>query len=210
MAGNGGALTGGSGGQPVSPEGGEPAVPEPARILADSVTDFRMVQGAFGWLYGYDDGNLEHFAQLTEKSVIRTFEPVIQDTWDCWSLNTMHWTQIFRLGAHPNGTETSVPGKPALERAVRRWVSSYAGNVLISGEAAKLDLVGSNGVEVLVYVDGAVLFNQVIQGDDGAGIGYQLPATAVHVGSNIDFVLDPHDGADHHDLTRFTATIVRE
>jgi hypothetical protein len=32
---------------------------------------------------------------------------------------------------------------------------------------------------------------------------------SVVVGSNVDFVLDAHDGSDHHDLTRFTSVIER-
>jgi hypothetical protein len=207
-AGSGGALTGGSGGAAAG-EGGEPAAPEPPRILADSVADFTLTQGSYGWYYGSDDGSLEHFTLLTEKSVIILFEPVIPATWDCWANKTAHWTQIFRLGAHPNGTDTSSPSNAVLERAVRRWVSNYAGKVIISGEAAKIDLVGSNGVDVLIYVDGVLLFNQFIQGDDGAGLAYELSST-LNVGSTVDFVLDPHEGADHHDLSRFTAAIVRE
>lgn len=209
LAGNGGTPSAGSGGEPLAGagEGGEPAAPD--RILADSVLDFSLTQGTHGWYYGSDDGSLQQFTLLTEKSTITNFEPIITDTWDCWANETTHWTQIFRLGAHPNGTDTSPPSKAVLERAVRRWVSNYAGNVVIVGQAAKLDLVDSNGVDVLIYVDGVLLFNQFIEGDDGAGIGYRLSA-AVQVDSTIDFVLDPHLGADHHDLTRFTATIARE
>jgi hypothetical protein len=32
---------------------------------------------------------------------------------------------------------------------------------------------------------------------------------SLRVGSTVDFVLDPRDGADHHDLSRFTGIVAR-
>jgi hypothetical protein len=179
------------------------------RLLADSVADFSLVQGEHGWYYGFDDGNRESFELLTEQSTIRNFVAPTGEVWDCWTTPGTQWTQIFRLGAHSNGLDTSVPAEPLLQRAVRRWVSSVAADVVISGELAKIDVaVPSNGVDGLLLVDGAVLYSGFIGGDDGAGLDYEANAT-LRVGSTVDLVLDPHDSDDHHDLSRFTSIIER-
>jgi hypothetical protein len=183
-------------------------VTEPARLLADSVADFSLTQGERGWSYGYDSGSLDTFTLMTRKSVVTNYVPPSNDVWDCWANETAHWTQIFQLGAHPNGTDTSTPSNAILQRAVRRWTSTFAGEVTISGEIAKIDTVGSNGVDAFVYVDGAQLYTTFIAGDDSAGRIYEVVA-ALRVGSTVDFVLDPHEGADPHDLSRFTGIVVR-
>jgi hypothetical protein len=188
---------------------------EPVRLLADSVADFSSTtQGEHGWTYGYDGGSLDSFTQMTRTATIINYKPVSMDVWDCWAGDLPYWTQLFSLGGHPNGTDTGRPSKPLLQRAVRRWTSNYAGDIMISGEAAKIDLVGSgvdgsNGVDVSVYVDLAPVYTTFIPGDDGAGTSYRVPAT-VQFGSFVDFVIDPHESNDHHDLTRFTGVIVAQ
>lgn len=208
-----GSGTGGDIGGVVEPGGGTDAgagAPgmEAPRLLADSVADFSLTQGERGWSYGYDSGSLDSFALLNRKSVITTYVPASNDVWDCWANTTAHWTQIFQFGAHPNGTETSSPSNSILQRAVRRWTSTFAGDVTIAGEIAKIDLEASNGVDAFVYVDGVQLYTTFIAGNDGGGRSYKVVA-ALHVGSTVDFVLDPHEGADHHDLSRFTGIVVR-
>ncbi|HKY35105.1 MAG TPA: hypothetical protein VJN18_04130 [Polyangiaceae bacterium] len=195
---------------PAAGAGGTPDEPpvQTSPLLADSVADFTLVQGERGWFYGFDTGTSETFALLTRTSVITAYVPASGDDWDCWTTEDTHWTQIFQLGAHPNGTDTTTPSVPVLERAVRRWVSTYAGPIRITGEMAKIDVTigGSNGVNASVVVDGLELYTKLIGGDDGGGLSYEV-RTTVQVGSNVDFVLDPHEGADHHDLSRFTAVI---
>jgi hypothetical protein len=208
-----GAGSSGAGGM-VEPLGGSdagaPASVEAPRLLADSVADFSLTQGELGWYYGYDGGSLDTFALMTRKSVITQYVPVSKDIWDCWANDSAHWTQIFRLGAHPNGTITSTPGNALLQRAVRRWISTFAGDIVITGEVAKIDVTvnGSNGVDASVYVDGKLAYSTPIGGEDGGGLIYQV-MTTVLVGSTVDFVLDAHENDDHHDLTRFTSVIER-
>lgn len=225
-----GAGTGGSGGGAATPgsagsdssgtgdvlpaalggDGGTEGIIVAPRLLADSVADFSLTQGERGWYYGYDTGTLDTFTLMTRKSVITQYVPASNDVWDCWANNTAHWTQIFQLGAHPNGTVTSTPSNAILQRAVRRWVSTFAGDVTISGEVAKIDVavMGSNGVDASVYVDGSLVYTTLIRGEDGGGRAYKVVA-ALQVGSTVDFVLDPHEADDHHDLSRFTGIVVR-
>lgn len=212
MSGSGVLPLSGSSNDGGSPDGagGTPDVVPPARLLADSVADFTLTQGAHGWYYGTDNGTVDTFTLMTRKSVITMYEPVSKDNWVCWAAEEpAHWAQLFRLGAHPNGTSTSPPAKPGLARAVRRWVSNFDGNVIVSGEAAKIDLVDSNGVDVFVYVDGVQHFSKSIAGDDAGGTSFEFGA-ALRVGSNVDFVVDAHTGDDHHDLTRFIGAIARD
>jgi len=209
--GTGGTGTAGTSIEPLGGEAGTPPAVEPARILADSVADFSLTQEERGWSYGFDLGSLDTFALLTRKSVITNYVPASNDVWDCWANDSAHWTQIFQLGAHANGLETSTPSNAVLQRAVRRWVSTFAGDVTIAGEVAKIDLDaggGSNGVDAIVYVDGTQRYSTFIGGADGGGRAYKFVA-ALQVGSTVDFVLDPHESDDHHDLSRFTGIIVR-
>jgi hypothetical protein len=205
--------TGGTGGTgevlPSAGEGGAVVMPEPPRLLADSVADFSFMQGDHGWQYGYDSGTLESFTLMTHPDrLVTAYVPPSNDVWKGWASDTAHWTQIFQLGAHPNGTISSMPANSILERAVRRWTSTYAGEVTISGEIAKIDLVGSNGVDAFIYVDGKEVYKTFIAGDDGGGRSYEV-RKMLKIDSNVDFVLDPHEGDDHHDLSRFTGIIVR-
>jgi len=204
--------SGGSGG--TEPMNGAAGSAEPvSRVLADSVLDFTLEQDKYGWSYGYDAGSIDTFTRFSYTSTIRNYMPPSMDAWQCWAIDDMQWTQIFQFGAHPNGTTTNTPSKPRLQRAVRRWTSTYAGPVVIAGEIAKIDVstkgVPSNGIDAFVFVDGNQAYTTFIAGDDSGGRAYQLPITTLQVGSTVDFVLDPHDGHDSRDLTRFTAVIAR-
>jgi hypothetical protein len=203
----GGAGTGGTSEVPIAGEGGT-AVVEPPRLLADSVADFSFMQGEHGWQYGYDTGTLESFTLMTGQGLVSAYVPPSNDVWEGWRSETARWTQIFQLGAHPNGVISSMPSNSVLQRAVRRWTSTFAGDVLISGEIAKIDLVGSNGVDAFIYVDGEEVYKTPIAGDDAGGRSYKVRAT-LKLNSTVDFVLDPHESDDHHDLSRFTGIIVR-
>ncbi len=203
---------GGEAGAAGSGEGGSAVIPpEPSRLLADSVADFSLTQGERGWYYGYDTGFDGSFTLLPRQSIVTAYTPPSGDVWDCWVTEEMHWTQIFQLGAHPNGTDTSPPSVPAQERAVRRWISNFSGDIRISGEIAKIDVTigGSNGVEASVVIDGDEIYTVFIGGEDGGGLSYDLQAI-VDIGSSVDLVLDAHEGSDHHDLSRFTAVIERD
>jgi hypothetical protein len=97
------------------------------------------------------------------------------------------------------------------QRAVRRWISSYEGDVVISGEVAKIDVglsAGANGVEAIIVVDGVELDRFGVGPEDAGGWSYEVPAR-LNVNSTVDFVLDPFESNDHHDLTRFTGVIER-
>lgn len=204
-----GTGTAGTSELPLGGDAGAPPVVVPARILADSVADFSLTQGDHGWTYGYDTGTYESFALMTRESIITAYMPASNDVWKCWANDTAHWTQLFELGGHPNGLVTSSANNMIFERAVRRWTSDYAGDVLISGELAKIDVAApSNGIVGNVYIDGVLRYTKTIAGDDAAGESYEATGT-LQLGSTVDFVLDPYESDDRHDLSRFTGIITR-
>jgi hypothetical protein len=210
--GDGGVGANGDGGANDGGIAGSGPTDPPSLLLADSVADFALVQGQRGWYYGFDTGTLDDFTLLPRTAaMITAFVPVSGDMWECWTTAAEHWTQIFQLGAHPNGTDTTRPSEQVIERAVRRWVSSsYEGDIHIVGELAKIDVGadGSNGVDAFILVDGIEVYAGFVEADDAAGLSYEADGK-VKVGSKVDFVLDAHEGNDHHDLTRFTAVIER-
>lgn len=206
-----GSTTAGTGEPPSAGEGGGPpvVVDPPDRILADSVADFSLTQGEHGWQYGYDTGTIESFVPMTKQSIITLYMPASNDVWRCWASDTAHWTQLFELGGHPNGLVTSMADNMIYERAVRRWNSNYAGDILVTGELAKIDIAApGNGIEGRVYIDGVLRYSKIIAADDAGGESYEATGT-VHVGSTVDFVLDPYESDDRHDLSRFTGVISR-
>ncbi len=181
-----------------------------SHLIADSVADFSLVQGFRGWYYGYENVTGDAgFELMTELSVVMDYVPVSGDVWDCWAAAPgQSWAQLFRLGGHPNGVMTGGNRTPLLQPVIRRWVSTFEGDVVITGELAKMDTSASNGIDASILVDGVELYSSFIAGTDGAGLDYELPATLA-LGSTVDFVIDPHESTDFHDLTRFTGVIQR-
>jgi hypothetical protein len=184
--------------------------PIAAVILADSVADFsETTQGVRGWYYGYvDPVDGATFVQMSEMGAVEEYVPRSGETWPGWFVKRgTYWTQLFKLGGHGNGTITTLGRTPRVQYAVRRWISNFDGNIVITGQVAKIDISpSSNGVDARVEIDGVAVYAVVVEGTDQAGRAYSADAT-VHAGSTVDFVIDPHAGDDQSDLSRFTGTI---
>jgi hypothetical protein len=166
-----------------------------ADVLADSTADFSSVQGVKNWHYGYfPAGNINSFTQL----------PTFNTSVNGWQHTTCcpPWTTVASSsGMHPNGSEDG-----GEEWAVREWVSTFNGDVVISGQLNKTDTnSNSTGVFGKIYVNHSMIWNQFIAGTDGVGISYSIPIT-LHPGDVIDFALAPN-GVDYNDGTHFSATI---
>ena len=115
------------------------------------------------------------------------------------------YTSLNSNGGHPNGTITS-GGRQAVEHwAVRRWISDVIGQVIVTGNIAKADTVGSGtGISGHIFLDNTEVFTQHIATADGIGVNYSLLLN-VTVGTTIDFAIDPFQSNDLNDSTRFTA-----
>lgn len=184
---------------PIVAEGrsGAAAAPADAQALADSERDFSGVQGAGGWSYGY-----------VEPATGPDFIPMRQFVDQTWYVNLgVQWTHVGVVEMHPNGSTTSGGRIPIEQWAVRRWVSTVAGPVTISGKIARAAASNSQPVLGKVLVDGMAIYSQVVQANDTTGFSFSQPAM-LKAGSTVDLVLAPQ-GADFLGGTRFTARIAR-
>lgn len=174
-----------------------------AGVVADSIADFAGVQGEHSWYYGYFSGSFTPaaFAQFP------TFSSQ-SHSWIESSATSSYWTSLWSTGGHPNGATTSSGRTPVEQWAVRRWVSPFSGAFQIDGMLAKLAPggLGGNGVAGHIFVDGVEIMSQAIGGTDTAGFAYHLPVS-LHVGSIVDFALDPRNSNDLYDSSRFSAVV---
>lgn len=175
-----------------------------ADIIADSVADFSGVQGGNGWYYGLfnvsdDTDGLYAQAEFDELSL----SSWTGSAWQ-WPGGQPPFVSFNAWAAHPDGTN-----REEQHRAIRRWVSPVAGEILITGQLAKWDTRSgdgaSNGTIGILIADGAVLLNHTLAWDDSVGISYSFPLT-VSVGSVIDLCVDAN-GVDYFDGTLFTMAV---
>ncbi len=196
--------------------GCRPSDPKPSGIVADSVSGFSGQQGADGWSYGYWDraaGPDTNYNQTTDFQLLKHFgsDPINRlsgrqefTTGQLWTLKDgVYYTSLWAEGGHPNSAMQLGEHAPAEHWAVRRWVSSVDGPVIISGHAGKVMPWGENwrGVcQALIVVDGTTVFSADM---DNRGTDYSLDAT-VRIGSKVDFLIGPGPSVG---VTKFTATI---
>jgi len=163
-----------------------------AALLADSSADFSCIQGKGNWYYGYSLNGYSKagFTQLGYCDGSHWF-----------IANGVPYPHCSGGSAHP----TAVASNGALRWVVRRWVSTVAGAILISGHIAKYNTSGGDGVTGYVFVDGVQKWSQKIVYNDAVGKDYSI-STTVAVGSLVDFVVSP-DSGDYADGVYFTSVI---
>ena len=175
-----------------------------AATVADSVADFSGTQGYGGWYYGDLPSPFTPagFVPMTQFSASN-----IDLAGNGWFVSrTNYWTQIEATGQHSNGTVTSGGRTPTDLWSDRRWVSTVAGVITITGHIAKSDTTGTgDGVVGDVFVDGTLDYSQPVAAANNAGFDFSFTAP-VHVGSDVDFALNPNT-SDTNDATTFTATL---
>lgn len=177
-----------------------------ADVVADSVADFSGVQGFNGWHYGMYNVT----ADLDHSYVQTDFVPLVSAAWTgvVWEgPGTMPpWISFNAWAAHPDGTN-----RPEEHEAIRRWVSTVAGDVVITGKLAKWDTRygegSSNGTRGKLIFDGSTLIDHTLAWDDNVGISYEIPLH-VSIGSVIDLVVGAN-GVDYFDGTEFTMTVTQ-
>jgi hypothetical protein len=160
-------------------------------VLADSVRDFSGTQGYRGWSFGAFVGS------STDLELATNYE--VTDWTQVWG-SAYPWLTISTGDQHPS-TTGSVPVS-----AVRRWTSNYEGSVHLTGQFQCG--VGGDGVGVSVFVDGQRIIHQSLGG--GGSISAPLDfVQTVHVGSRIDFAVDPGPGNDiNFDATALNVRIL--
>ncbi|MCP5144012.1 MAG: hypothetical protein H6978_16380 [Gammaproteobacteria bacterium] len=166
-----------------------------AAVIADSEADFSGSQGWLGWYYGY-------FTQAGDSA---SFTEMIYYISDSGTTSDPHWrvstffqpyTYLWDYGAHPDARTGTT---------VRRWQSTFSGNVLLTGHIADANVAGGNGVIANILLDGVPVFSWASSGTDDVGTNYSIPLTLA-VGSVLDF--EVADNGDYSfDTTYFTATV---
>ncbi|HKB92184.1 MAG TPA: GDSL-type esterase/lipase family protein [Opitutaceae bacterium] len=173
---------------PPAPPAGTAPPPPSNTVLADSVQDFSLTDGYNGWSYGDFYGDR------------MTLEPV-HSNGTAW-VGNYDGLLINAQTQHPSATDQIVQVS-----AVRRWTSSYNGSVHIVGKF-QIDHNG-DGVGVRVLIDCQPVVSRIIIGNSGTTQiqSFDLIQT-VHVGSQIDFAVDPGPGRDYNaDNAQCVATI---
>ena len=188
---------------PVFVEGPVSAIEEDRSdiVVTQSEADFSSTQGASGWYYGYSesgggDGATRKFVEL---SWLRNGD------WGWhWADPSLPYLAIDRDGAHPG----LIGGR--VVSAVRRWRSTIAGNIGISGDIKRLSDSGK-GTEARVRVDGRLLYTVDVGGPAKAKRAKFVVGATVGKGSVVDFELSPTPGSADlsYDATDFHVTITR-
>lgn len=154
-------------------------VPGPLRVVADSAADFSTkAQGESGWHYGYFDANQGQY----QPAAFQPFEAKADQWGEKWA------GPMPFLGASADTLHPQVRGGKAVW-AIRRWVSTVAGQLVLRGQFER-DRQG-DGCTVLVLVDGKPLYDQPIGGPTTpTERRFELPVDA-QVGTVIDFAVTP-------------------
>jgi hypothetical protein len=182
------------GDSPVYVEGplqGLPPAPPAETLLTDSTRDFSGTQGQSGWWYGAFVGSSTALQLMTNYAVT-------------------DWTQVWGNGypyndVTPGDQHPSSTGSQPVS-AVRRWVSTTEGTLHVVGQF-QWDGGGGDGVGVSILINGQPLFRKLL--GNGNVISYAFDfLQPVHVGTTIDFAVDPGPGIDFNfDATSTSATI---
>lgn len=163
------------------------------QIIADSASEFSAVQGQANWYYGY-------YSRPFTANTFRQLETYGTDQygWTAWrhSTNTPPWIGISATNMHPADLNYS---NIQTEWAVRRWRSTHAGVITMSGTIRKLLPKTSvdDGVTAYVVVDGQTAAVLPVAAGDTNGHAFSVDATVTN-GSLVDFAVSPNfnDGTD--------------
>ncbi len=170
-------------------------------MVANSILDFSDIQGQNNWYYGYYtypfDTNSFHLMQDYSE---------VDKAW--YVKKGRYWTNLTSDCGHPNGKITGGNREPVEQWAVRRWISSVDGKILIFGLVKKNGITAGDGTDCLILVDGKEVWNYTLDYDDYRGYNYVLTLD-VTIGAKIDFVIAPKDN-DYYDSTYFSAIIVTD
>nr|WP_161501299.1 SdrD B-like domain-containing protein [Rhodopirellula sp. SM50] len=140
---------------------------------------------------------------LAWDTTLNAFENPASDHTDGSNGDFLGFPSGDELAFHPRIAGTS-------HRLIARWVAgpADAGQISIEGRVRKSNIAPGDGTRLLVYADSVLVFDDVIEGEDGRGFSFTLPELDVAEGSIVDFVIDANSSSDS-DSTRLSATITR-
>ncbi len=172
-------------------------LPGAERVVADSVADYTTkAQGEAGWHYGWFDEGTGAY----RPDAFQPFEAKADQWGEKWA-GPMPFLSAGAEGMHPQVRA----GKGVW--AIRRWVSTVAGQVALRGRFER-DRQG-DGCTVRVLVDGQPLFDQPIGGPTAPTERPFELTLAAHVGTVVDFVVTPGPAAQlDYDATGFDVQVL--
>jgi hypothetical protein len=156
-----------------------------SQVIVDSVADHSGTQGSNSWYYGYYDASGDPVAGYDA-----TNDFTLCTIWDgaVWWVSGDVWTSLGTQGGHPNGA-TNTPGRQLREQwPIRRWVSTVTDTIRIRGHAAKENPQCGDGTTVKLFVNGNLIFDSSIAGDDSTGTNYAV-TVMVHTNDLVDFAI---------------------
>ncbi|MBN2505637.1 MAG: tandem-95 repeat protein [Verrucomicrobia bacterium] len=185
-----------------------------ARVVADSVSEWSAAgrQGENYWFYGYYDLSGDADATYDPNTDFNFTDPNWNFVSSAWRLGTSGnpdanppWDTIGQTEIHPNGINNG-----GEHWAVRRWISTYSGEVTIQFHLRKSASAGT-GVTGKIFQNGTPIFSQAIAGSDTGGFSV-LVNTTLNVGDKLDFVQTPIGPAgetdDDSDGSQMTVRII--
>jgi hypothetical protein len=161
--------------------------PVHASVIADSYDDWSLTgtQGENNWVNGYYNLT-EDVDGIYQPSDFIPFQSV---DWYVtqWQFSTTFppWGYLGQSRTHPNGTNSS----PYEQWTIRRWLSSFDGQVDITWDMSKENLFGT-GVTGLLYVNGVSVDSASIGGGDSIGVSRSVTLT-ISTSDIIDLALSP-------------------
>ncbi len=161
-------------------------------VLADSFQDFSLYQGAKGWWYFFNYSPGDSLITLDSNGT----------AWASYN-NNYDSLLIDARTQHPSATNGIIQIS-----AVRSWVSMYEGTVHVTGSFQ----IGhdGDGVGVQVQVDRAVAVSRTIIGNSGTSSILTFDfVQVVHVGTRLDFWVDPGPGRDYNGDSTQVAVVIK-
>ncbi|HAK94982.1 MAG TPA: hypothetical protein DCM87_08250 [Planctomycetes bacterium] len=160
---------------------------EPAWI-AHSFDDWSVTgtQGELGWYAGYFNLTLD----ADKVYAAGEFTQFPADTWvnGSWDLDKgvggAPWTWLAQGELHPNGFTSGDE-----HWAIRRWVSTYAGEAALVWHMRKGN-TSPSGVTGILFLNGRELDRATIAGEDGRGV-YRPVYAVLEAGDIVDLALTP-------------------
>jgi hypothetical protein len=177
-------------------------VVNPKGVKASSFDDWSTTgtQGEKGWYYGYYDVRADVTSgdgvyQASDfKAFLNDGTGVLSATnhWNgsIWDLAnaTSPWTELNQAGGHPAGANGDPVG--AVQWAVRRWVSNYAGTAVIRARMEDTNTGCGDGDVCRFLLNGTQVSSVLVNGSTTPAI-ISVPVTLA-VGDIIDFAADPN------------------
>ena len=174
-------------------------VPRSDQVVADSNTGFSDQQGKDGWSYAWYTSNKDGSDAYRPDDVQpMKWTPSPGDWSDAWS-GPGDWFQVSESGAQPWATNE------AQLWAIRRWTSTYGGQLHVVGDVTRGDPNG-DGIGCKIFVDGKEAYSQMIPPKGHETIDTNL---TVQKGSKVDFAITPGPGTDmNYDSSGFRVTLL--